>query len=314
MQIVRGVEALPAGSPFVATLGIFDGVHRGHQHVLDETVRVARRVSADAVVITFEPHPAAVLRGSAPPVLCTPAERLACFAQTGVGTTVVQVFDQQFAAQSAEQFLHRLADSRQLAALIMTAESAFGHDREGTLAEARRLSPTLGFEVVEASQLLLGGEPVSSTRIRRLLAAGRLAAAARLLGRRYAVTGEIVRGDGRGRQLGYPTANFGFESEVALPPDGIYAVRVAWGEGDAPTARRRADGVASLGVRPTFGSGQRVLEAYLFGIDEDLYGERMRLEFVRHQRGEERFSSVGELISQMGRDAERARAILGAPA
>jgi riboflavin kinase / FMN adenylyltransferase len=310
MQIVQGIEALPAGLRFAATLGIFDGVHRGHRHVLEETVRVARRTSAEPVVITFEPHPAAVLRGSAPPSLCAPEERLAHFAGTGVGTTVVQPFDHQFAAQTAEQFLRRLAEGRDLAAMIMTAESAFGHDREGTLVEVRRLSTLLDFEVVEASQLVLGEGPVSSSRIRQLLADGRLAAAARLLGRRYAVTGEIVHGDGRGRKLGYPTANFGFEGEVALPPNGIYAVRLAWAGGNTRTPRRRAEGVASLGVRPMFGSGQRVLEAYLFDVDEDLYGERMRLEFVRRQRGEKRFSSVGELISQMDRDAERARAIL----
>ena len=308
---MAGVDALPESVRIVVTLGIFDGVHRGHQRVLRETVRVARSLWAQSVVLTFEPHPAAVLRGAAPPLLCDPAERLARLRAAGIDSVVVQPFDREFAAQSAEQFLHRLAGGRRLEALVMTSESSFGRDRDGTLAEVRRLSASLGYEVVEATQLSVGGEPVSSTRIRRLLDEGRLSAAARLLGRRYAVTGEIVHGDGRGRELGYPTANFGFTEEVCMPPDGIYAVRLSWGGDDPLAPLRRADGVASLGVRPTFGVGRRVLEAYLFDISEDLYGQRMRLEFVRRQRGEKRFSSVAGLIRQMDRDAERARAILG---
>ncbi len=291
------------------TLGIFDGVHRGHQHVLRRTVETAAELRAEPVVLTFTPHPAAVLRGSAPPLLSDPAERLARLAAAGVATTVVQPFDRGFADQSPEQFLVRLGRGRDLRALLMSAESAFGRDRAGTLAEVRRLADSLGFRAVEVDQLVVGGTAVSSSRIRDLLAAGRLHHAERLLGRPYAVVGEIVHGDGRGRELGYPTANFGFAEPVALPPDGIYAVRLAWG-GELLTPRRRADGVASLGVRPMFGGGQRVLEAYLFDIDEDLYGERMRLEFVRRQRGEKRFASVGQLVAQMDRDADRARRIL----
>ena len=307
---MAGMDALPERVRIVVTLGIFDGVHRGHQRVLRETVRVARSLWAQSVVLTFEPHPAAVLRGAAPPLLCDPVERLARLREAGIDRVVVQPFDREFAAQSAEQFLNRLAGGRRLEALVMTSESSFGRDRDGTLAEVRRLSDPLGYEVVEAAQLSVGNEPVSSTRVRRLLAEGRLSSAARLLGRRYAVTGEIVHGDGRGRELGYPTANFGFTEEVCLPPDGIYAVRLSWGGDDPLAPLRRADGVASLGVRPTFGVGRRVLEAYLFDISEDLYGQRMRLEFVRRQRGERRFSSVAGLIRQMDRDAERARAIL----
>ena len=305
-----GIDELPGELRFVATLGIFDGVHLGHQHVLREMVRVADRLAARSVAITFEPHPAAVLRGAPPPLLCDSAERLARLEASAVDAVVVQPFDREFAAQSAEQFLRRLARGRRLAGLVMTAESAFGHDREGTLAEVRRLSGPLGFEVVQAQQLEIAGEAVSSTRIRRLLAEGRLSDVRRLIGRRYAVVGEIVHGDGRGRELGYPTANFGFAEDPALPPDGIYAVRLSWGGEDPLEPARRADGVASLGVRPTFGVGRRVLEAYLFDVPEDLYGERMRLEFVQRQRGEKRFSSVEALVRQMDRDAERARAIL----
>jgi riboflavin kinase/FMN adenylyltransferase len=152
---------------------------------------------------------------------------------------------------------------------------------------------------------------VSSTRVREALAAGRLAEVKRLLGRRYAVTGTVVRGDRRGRTLGYPTANLSFDAPVALPPDGIYAVRAAWGGRDLLNAQRGANGVASLGVRPTFGAGgARWLEVNLFDVNENLYGRKMRVEFVRRLRGEKQFASADALVRQMDRDAARARAVL----
>lgn len=310
MRIVRGIDELPAASDLAATLGIFDGVHRGHARVLRELVRTAARLAAEPVVITFEPHPAAVLRGSAPPLLCDPLERLALMNRAGVAMIVVQPFDRDFANQTAAEFLARLARGRRLRAMLMSAESAFGRDRAGTLAEVRRLAGRFDVEVVEVGQVHAGAEVISSSRIRELIEAGRLGAARELIGRPYAVVGEIVHGDGRGRELGYPTANFEFADQVALPPDGIYAVRLAWGGDDPLAPQRRADGVASLGVRPTFGGGRRVLEAYLFDIDEDLYHLRMRLEFVRRQRGERSFTSVDTLIAQMDLDAQRARRIL----
>jgi riboflavin kinase / FMN adenylyltransferase len=310
MRVLSTIDELPAGLRFVFTLGIFDGVHRGHRRALQRTVAAAGEHGAESVVITFEPHPAQVLRGSAPPLLTDPAERLSRLARAGVETTVVQRFDVEFAAQSAEQFLRRLADGRDLAAILMTAESAFGHAREGTLAEATRLSDPLGFSVIEVPQLAIAGIPVSSSRLRGMIETGRLAQARQLLGRDYAVIGEVVRGDGRGRKLGYPTANLGFEQPVAKPRDGIYAVRVSWGGDDPLAPSRRAGGVASLGTRPTFGGGERVLEVFLFDVDEVLYGQRLRVEFARRQRGEKRFASVDALIRQIDSDARRARLIL----
>ena len=314
MRILSSIDELPAGLRFVLTLGIFDGVHRGHLRALARTVAAAGKHRAESVVITFEPHPSKVLRGIAPAALTDPAERLSRLARAGIGTTVVQRFDADFAAQSAERFLRRLTNSRDLAAMLMTAESAFGHDREGTLSEVRRLSGTLGFAVIELPQLASAGAPISSSRLRAVIELGQLAQARRLLGRDYAVIGEVVRGDRRGRQLGYPTANLRFEQAVALPPNGIYAVRLSWGGRDPLVPSRRAPGVASLGIRPTFGGGERVLEAHLFDVDEDLYGERLRVEFVRRQRGEKRFPSAAALTRQMDRDAVRARELLAARA
>jgi riboflavin kinase/FMN adenylyltransferase len=291
-------------------VGVFDGVHRGHQALLGRVVELARQGGAEPVVVTFDPHPDLVLHGTEPPLLSDPLETQARLAAVGISHLVVQHFDAGFAALSATAFVGLLAGGRELVALVMTPESAFGRGREGTVAMVRELGTRMGFTVEEVEPLRLGGAAISSSRIRAALGAGRLAEATRLLGRRPAVTGTVVRGDGRGRQLGFPTANLAFDAPVALPPDGIYAVRVTWAGSDPLHPRQEAAGVVSLGVRPTFGGGARVLEVYLLDTDNDLYGKHLRVEFVRRQRGERRFAGVAGLIAQMGRDVALARHIL----
>jgi riboflavin kinase/FMN adenylyltransferase len=305
-----GLASLPAGLRFAATVGVFDGLHRGHLAVLKALVRVAARAGAAPVVISFEPHPDLILRGIAPPLLCDPAEREARFAALGVAHLVVQPFDQAFAALSATAFVERLMSRRDLSALVMAPDSAFGRGREGSVEMVGALGARLGFRIEVVRPVRAGGSPISSSRVRGLLSGGRLAQARDLLGRPPAVTGEVVRGDGRGRNLGFPTANLAFAEPVALPPQGIYAVRASWGGTDPLRPARRALGVASLGVRPTFGPGAQVLEVYLLDVAKDLYGERLRVEFVRRQRGERRFDPVEALVAQMGRDVSRARMIL----
>jgi len=312
MRILSGLTALPE-APLVVTVGVFDGLHRGHQRVVAATVAEARARDAQATVVSFEPHPDAILRGAPPPLLCDPVERDARLAEAGLALLVRQRFDTDFAARSAASFVEQLAGSRgRLRALIMTPESAFGRGREGNVQTLAPLASRLGFTIVEVRALAVGGQRVSDSRIRGLIASGRLAAAARLLGRRYALVGEVVRGDGRGRALGFPTANLGFAAPVTLPPDGIYAVRASWGGPDPLHPAKLASGVASLGVRPTFGGGERILEVHLFDVRADLYGARLRVEFVRRQRGERRFATAAALVEQMGRDAHRAREILAA--
>jgi riboflavin kinase/FMN adenylyltransferase len=311
MNIVHGVDELPAGLRLALAIGMFDGVHRGHLRLIEALREAAREREAATVVLTFVPHPAAVLRGSSPPLLCDPAEKASRLAAAGVDYIVEQKFDRQFAEQTPEQFLGRVCTRRKLVALVMTEESAFGRDRSGGLPAIRRLAPTLGLDVVQVAHLARAGDRISSTRLRNLIAAGRLADARRMLGRSYAVVGRVVQGDRRGRELGYPTANLAFDHPVTLPPDGIYAVRASWGGEDPLAAPRAANGVASLGIRPTFeDDGARVLEAHLFDIDEDLYGERMRVEFVRRLRGEKKFPSAEALVRQMDADAHRARQIM----
>ncbi len=310
MRTCAGIDALPRGERLTCTIGVFDGMHRGHHRVLGMLVRVAREERSLATVVTFEPHPEAVLRAAPPALLCDATERLARIGGAGVDLLALQQFDRAFAAQSPEAFLDRLSHGRRLAGLVMTAEAAFGRDREGTLERVRSLGVDRGFRVEEVSPQELRGGRISSSRIRAEVEQGRLSDAARCLGRRYAVIGEVAHGDHRGRELGYPTANLAFDAPVALPPNGVYAVRVSWGGPVPLRPAHRRDGVASLGVRPTFGGGARLLEAHLFDFDGDLYGQRLRVEFIRRQRGEKRFSSVEALVAQMDRDASRARAIL----
>jgi riboflavin kinase / FMN adenylyltransferase len=311
VQLLDSVDDLPAGLRFVMSVGVFDGIHRGHAHMLRAAGIAAERLGAQPVVLTFDPHPDEVLRGAAPALLCDPAEKVARLAAAGVAITVRQRFDRGFADQAADEFLRRLARGRSLAGVVMTDETAFGRDRAGTLAAVEALCPEIGFEVVHVPDLLVGGRRISSSRLREVLAAGRMGEAKRLLGRDYAVIGEVVTGDRRGKELGFPTANLRFSRPVALPRDGVYAVRASWGGPDPLEPAHGADGVASLGIRPTFGAGERLLEVNLFDFEGDLYAQRLRVEFVRRQRGERKFESATALIRQMERDADRARHILG---
>jgi riboflavin kinase/FMN adenylyltransferase len=311
--IVRGLDELPADLVFAMTIGMFDGVHRGHQRAIATLVRAARARDATPVVLTFDPHPAEVVRGSAPPLLSWPGERYARLCELGAQFVVVQPFSREFADQTPEEFLHRVCDRRRMVALVMTAESAFGRDRTGMLPRVRELALTMGFDVLEVARVTADGGTLSSTRLRNMIAAGRMADARRLLGRDYAVTGSVVRGDQRGRSLGYPTANMEFDAPVVLPPNGVYAVRAAWGGDDPLRPDNTAVGVASLGVRPTFKEGgERLLEAHLFDVPHtiDVYGQTLRIELVRRLRGEKKFGSVEGLVRQMDRDSARAREVL----
>jgi riboflavin kinase/FMN adenylyltransferase len=310
MERLGSIDELPGGLRFVASVGVFDGLHRGHCHLLKAANGVAPRLRAGTVVVTFDPHPQAVVGGQAPTLLCDLDERLARLDRAGVDLAVVQRFDRGLSELSAEAFVDRLSDGRELAGLVMTGESAFGHRRAGTAASLEEIGKRKGFDLVRVEPLRLAGAPVSSSRIRALIGEGKLGAAKQLLGRAHAVRGEVVHGDGRGRGLGYPTANLSFEQPVALPPDGIYAVLVSWGGPDPLRPTRREQGVASLGVRPTFGPGGRVLEVHLLDFDELIYGERLRVTFVRRQRGERRFRDAAALVRQMGADASRTREVL----
>lgn len=309
MNVLLGLGELDRGRRRVATLGVFDGLHRGHRVVIERLVRDAKARDASSTAVTFEPHPDAVLRGSPAPRLNDPEQLIEGMAALGVDELVIQPFDREFARTEPEEFLRLLGAGNGLVAFVMTPETAFGRDRSGDSTTVETIGRRLGFELVLVPPLTIAARPVSSSRVRAAIAAGRVAEARRLLGRSPTVTGRVVAGAGRGRDLGFPTANLAFDEPVALPPDGIYAVTASWRRGDG--AWRHGAGVASLGVRPTFGGGERVLEVHLFGARGALYGATMRVAFERRQRGERRFATPAALVRQMRRDADRARGILG---
>jgi riboflavin kinase/FMN adenylyltransferase len=310
VDIIRGIDDLPKDTRLAVTVGVFDGVHRGHQQVFKVLEETARRLGAMPVAVTFDPHPDAVVAGRAPDLLMDQQERLEQLSRSVAGMVVLQRFDEAFRRTTAEEFVERLGGGRNLAALVMTNVSAFGRDRGGTLPVLREMGAAGGWELVEAPTLDSGDARVSSARTRELVAQGQLEAAAGLLGRPFALVGTVVHGERRGRELGFPTANLSFSDPVALPPDGIYASRATWGGDRVLNPRDGADAVISLGTQPTFGGRVRLLETHLLDRSEDLYGERMRVEFCQWLRGQQRYESVEDLIKQMGQDVAKTREVL----
>ena len=238
VRLLDDVDALPAGLRFVATVGVFDGVHLGHVHVLRALAALAAACGAVPVAITFEPHPQAVVTGRTPEFICDPDDKLARMGDAGAGLVVVQRFDEPFRAQTAEEFLDRLGRGRDLAGVVMSPESAFGRDRQGTVDTVRRLAARDGWRLVEADTLELDGGRVSSGRIRDLLAAGDLEAAERLLGRRYAITGDLMSVVQRGWSVA-PRAPF------VMPPEGRYVADVN-GVGETMVCIDGADSILVL--------------------------------------------------------------------
>jgi riboflavin kinase/FMN adenylyltransferase len=307
---VRGIDHLPKDTRLAVTVGVFDGVHRGHQQVFRVLEETARRLGAMPVAVTFDPHPDAVVFGQAPDMLMDRRERIERISRLIGGLVVLQTFDEVFRRTTAEEFIERIGGGRNLVALVMTRVSAFGRDRGGTVPVLRKMSESTEWELVEAPTLDSGGARVSSARTRELVAEGQLQTAAELLGRPFALVGSVVHGEERGRELGFPTANLDFGQPVALPPDGIYAARASWGGPAVLDPSERADAVVSLGTQPTFGGRVRLMEVHLLDRDVDVYGQRMRVQFCDFLRGQRRYDSVDELVVQMGRDVERARQVL----
>lgn len=307
LDILHGIDQLPADTRLAVTVGVFDGVHRGHQQAFGVLEETARRLGVMPVAVTFDPHPAAVVAGRAPDLLMDQGERLEQLSRLVAGIVVLQRFDEAFRRTTADEFVQRIGGGRNLAAMVMTSVSAFGRDRGGTLPVLREMGAADGWELVEAATLDSGGSRVSSARIRELVTDGDLDVAASLLGRPFALVGTVVHGERRGRELGFPTANLSFSDPVSLPPDGIYAARATWGAERILDPTERADAVISLGTQPTFGGRVRLLEAHLLDRDVELYGERMRVEFSGLLRGQERYDSVDELIAQMVRDVADTR-------
>jgi len=308
MQVLGPDDCEAPAQGSAVTIGAYDGVHLGHRALLAELQERARARGLVSAVVTFDRHPATVVRPeSAPPLLTDLDQKLELLASCGVDRTVVVPFDRSRADETAEDFVGEiLVDALGSRLVVVGEDFHFGHGRKGNVALLRELGAHEGFEV-DGVALTGRGEPVSSTRIRRLVAEGDVAGAAALLGREHQVRGQVVHGDGRGAaELGIPTANVAVPAEIALPGLGIYAGRY-----ERPDGRQHPAAI-SVGRRPTFydDAPAPLVEAYLLDFDGDLYGEQARVAFVARLREERRFDSVEALVAQIHRDVDDARATL----
>ena len=304
MHVLTGLHALrhpPARA--VVTVGVFDGVHVAHQQLIRSAIRAARRVKGTSVVITFDPDPQRVLDpATAPPALMPLQTRIQLLKELGVGWVWIIPFTKRFASMTAEQFIRGLLIERLRTRVLIVGETfTFGRNRRGNMDVLRTLSPRHGMQIISVHPIVRERQPVSSSRIRRLIGRGRLAEAARLLGRAPALYGTVVRGTGRGRRLGFPTANAQLIPQV-LPPQGVYAVAVRAG-------KRRWRGVMNLGHRPTFGPGPLICEVHLLGFSGTLRGRQVSVDVLARLRGERCFPSPEALSRQVRYDIARARRI-----
>jgi riboflavin kinase / FMN adenylyltransferase len=296
----------PKWGPLAVSLGNFDGVHLGHARLAAETVREARAVGGPAVVLAFDPHPARVLHPErAPATLVTTEQKAELLAALGIDRLAVLPFTKELAALDADTFARDvLAGCLGAVAVVVGTNFRFGRGRSGDPAALARLGTGLGFRLRSIDPVLHAGQPISSTRIRAALATGDVAEAERMLGRRFFVDGDVVAGEGRGRTIGFPTANVEPVNET-LPSTGVYACMLAAGSGPPRPA------VANLGQRPTFGPGARRLEVHVLDFAGDLYGARVRVVFAARLRDEKRFAGPDELAAQIADDVARARQLLG---
>jgi riboflavin kinase / FMN adenylyltransferase len=302
----RALESLHLTQPSIVTIGVFDGVHIGHQHLIRQLVEEARATGRLAVVVTFHPHPDVILRGlTGRYYLNTPEERAELFAAMGVDAVVTLPFDQALREQRAADFVALLLRHVRMSALWIGSDFALGYKREGNVAFLRERGEALGFSVHSIDLITAGHATVTSTGIREAIALGDMAQAAAWLGRPYAVTGEVVHGQARGRTIGFPTANIRPWELLLLPANGIYA-------GWASFEGERYMAATNVGYRPTFNGDDVTVEAYLLDFEGDLYGKILTVTFDLRLREEQRFSGIDALITQIRADVAAARAFLEA--
>jgi len=314
VQRWRGLESASTGSGrSVVTIGFFDGVHRGHQQIIRTAVERGRRAGQPTVLLTFDPHPSEVVRpGTHPKLLSTPRHKAALIEQLGVDVLCVVPFTPAFSRRSPEQFVQSvLVDALRASAVVVGENFTYGAKAAGTLSRLRATGAELGaqggFDVEGVPLLRDDGLTLSSTFVRRCVADGDLGAAARVLGRPHRVEGVVVRGDARGRTIGYPTANVELTAYAAVPADGVYAGWLVRGDERLPAA-------ISIGTNPTFAGRERRVEAYVLDFAGDLYGEHVALDVAEQLRRTETFASVQALVEQMRHDVERTRRVVSGQA
>jgi riboflavin kinase / FMN adenylyltransferase len=307
VQRWRGLEAIPNGwGRSVVTIGVFDGVHRGHARLVNHAVRRAQEMGLPSVLMTFDPHPSEVLRpGSHPAQLTSLRRRAELVEQLGVGVFFVLPFTLELSRVPADEFVHTvLVERLHVADVVVGDNFTFGHKAAGNTDMLRELGRRFGFTAEGVGLLSEGELTFSSTYIRSCIAAGDVAAAANALGRPHRLEGIVVRGDQRGRSLGYPTANLSTPRHAAIPADGVYACRFVHRGRDLAAA-------VSIGTNPTFSGQERRVEAFVLDLNEDFYGERVALDFIARLRDMCRFDTPEQLVAQISDDVARTRAVFG---
>jgi len=307
MERWRGYQAAPGGwGRSVVTIGVFDGVHRGHQTTIGHAVKRATDLGIQSVVVTFDPHPSEVVRpGTHPAVLTEPDYKAELIEALGADVLCVVPFTIDFSRLSPEAFVHDVLVEHLHARVVVVGENfRFGHRAAGDVALLKQLGRTFGFAVESAPLVTDNGTVFSSTYIRACVAAGDVTAAAAALGRPHRLQGVVVRGERRGRELGFPTANILHSRYAAVPAHGVYA-------GWLQLRDERRMAAISIGTKPTFAGQERTVEAYLLDFDGDLYGEQVALDFAAHLREMRRYDGIDPLISQMREDVAQVRQLLG---
>jgi len=304
MEILRSIPELERlRGPLFLAIGVFDGVHRGHQAVISTSAEHARAASGTPVVVTFDPHPEKVLRPeSAPHLLSATQHKIALIRALGVEHLLIINFDKQFAATEPEDFVQQLVThSKPLREICVGHEWSFGKKRRGNLDLLKKLGANMNFDVVGILPVKINGAVVSSTAIRQAIEKGDLTKAAEMLGHEYTILGTVTRGDNLGKKIGFPTANLSAHSEQ-FPPNGVYAA-------EARIDGELYRGVINLGIRPTVSSGksERVLEIHLFDFNRDIYGRDVEVRFLKFLRPEKKFENLDALVHQIRRDVEQAR-------
>ncbi len=302
MKVVRDLTELERGRPAVLTIGAFDGVHRGHQFLIRQVIERARRLAFDSVIISFDPRPDVVFRPDSRQ-LTDAGAKARIVGALGPDVLAILPFNRQVAQISAGQFLVSILDHINLAEIWVGADFAFGHNREGDVDFLIRSGAAAGFAVHVVPRERLDETPISSTLVRELVTAGDVTGAARYLGHYAGFSGPVVRGQGRGRALGFPTANIHVPQYQALPATGIYAGYVRLGH-------ERLVSAASVGYNPQFEGHDLTVEAHILDFDRDIYGEELGIEFVQRVREERRFETVQALVDEMHRDIDCVRDIL----
>jgi len=306
MMLLHSVEQLSSvEGPIHLAIGVFDGVHLGHQSVINRASAAAAKAGGTSVVLTFHPHPVRVLRPEkAPRLLTSTQHKTLLIEKLGIGALLIQEFSLAFSRTPPRDFiLQLLRYAKELRTICVGEGWSFGANRSGSVSLLRELAASEGFDLDTVEAVVIEGEAVSSTRVREAVEKGELDQAAKFLGRPFTVLGTVTKGNLLGRQLGFPTANLRTHNEQ-FPPNGVYAVK-AWHEA------KEYGGVVNIGVRPTLEQtkGERILEIHLFDFDRDIYGDEVEVSFLEYLRPEKKFQSLTQLREQIGRDASIARGI-----